>query len=272
MRTDSPSTEPLLTAGDIRKRADEYRDLEKEVADRVARMSRIREWLETAGKLIGTERLEAIAGPLGEIGEGSKFAAAKERQTFTSFIENYVIEQGRGVDYKELREVAWNSPMRSTMERTDKTFHSAIGKLVEANRIIRHNQRLFTHAAYRDYMQRVERGEIVDTPPEGASNRQSPMADVISRYVSDCAGGRKSREIVAYVGGIAEFADVVQRNSTSVYNQLSRMVRQGKLRKEGTRYFSPEGGNENGEADASPETADSDPRPIESDTNKGISR
>lgn len=244
------SDEPLLTAADIWKRSEELRELERKIADFSARRDEVSEWLRKVSSLIGDEKLRGIVGyyPVRVVDRVSP-STRSGKLIFTDFIEDYVRERARGVDYKELREAAWGSPLKETMERTDKTFHSAIGKLVEQKRLIRHNHRLYTLSAYEEHLQRVKRGEVDGNPPAAPTYRSSPMAESIKRHVGRHPTGIKSRDIITFIGGMEEFAEVVGRNTTSVYNVISRLVQRGEIRKSGTTYFPPNGGNENSGSD-----------------------
>lgn len=135
-----------------------------------------------------------------------------------------------------------NAELGPILERTEKSFHGALGKLEAANRVKRHKGWIFTPEAYRDA---VGSGELEVIA--GGNPRRSPMGEAILKFVGEAPTGATSREVVEHIKGIEEFHDVVERNPTNVYNILSRLVARGQLRKEGSTYFPPHGGDEKGD-------------------------
>jgi len=237
--------EVLLTAAHIRAqraKLDIY-------AGEIARLERERgetiEWLKMVAKLIGPEKAAALVGPLDDQATAS-FAerpARPERITWTGFIESYVNSASRGVDYSELRQAIASSVLASKLEKTDKSFYGAIGKLVDAGKLFKANGLLFNPSTFMRLQEQINSGEIAaDRPP---AYRESPMADAILEALKGAGGGMTSREVVASIRAIDEFREVVERNATSVYNVLTRMTKRGQITKDGKTYHLGSERNEN---------------------------
>ncbi len=241
--------EVLLTAAHIRAQrakldayAGEIARLEKERGETI-------EWLRTVAKLIGPDKAASLVGPLDDqaVAFTAERPARPERVTWTSFIESYVNSASRGIDYPELRQAVANSVLAPKLEKTDKSFYGAIGKLVDARKLFKANGLLFNPSAFARLQEQINSGEVA--AQRAPAYRESPMADAILEALKRSDGGMTSRELVSSIRALDEFREVVERNATSVYNVLSRMTKRGQIRKDGTTYHLAPERNENSGSD-----------------------
>ena len=247
MGEQTQSGSPLLTIEEVLRAHEKLRECDRQIAALEEQKVKVSTWLEAVEKLIGRERMDAI---LGEDREPPVFLRTSElrgeRTTWTAFLDNLVRERGGKVSYSDAKEAVRASPeLGPIFERTEKSFHGALGKLESARRVVRHQGWVFTPEAYAQHRAAVERGEAVEMSGFNSSARRSPMGEAVLSFVYGHPQGVVSKEVVEHVKGIDEFRAVVERNATNVYNILTRLVLRGQLRKEGTTYFPPNRGNEN---------------------------
>ncbi len=124
------------------------------------------------------------------------------------------------------------------LEKTDKSFYGAIGKLAEKGTLKKHNGWLFSAPFYAEFVKDVDAGRAVDErAPNQNSAHQSPFGDAIKAFMGSRTAGATSAEIIQELRKTPEFLDTIERHKTHTYNVLSRLVEQGELVKGGGKYF-----------------------------------
>jgi hypothetical protein len=237
----------ILSAREITARVEEYRATAAQIEELRARQDEIASWLGLVAKLIGDERAKVLIGDLGWVEQKRPAETRRTRSgevTWTSFIEDYVTSVNRPVDYPELREAISKSVLGPRLAASDKSFYASLQKLADRRVIVRKEGWVFSPSAYDDYVKKVAAGEIEELAP--SSNRGSRIGHEIMKFISSRPEGVSARDIVEHMKGIDEFRGPVERNSTSVYNPLAKLVRREEVRKEGTTYYPLSSGNENG--------------------------
>jgi hypothetical protein len=240
------SNEVLLSAAQIVERVKEFRALEAQIVSLQKETREMREWFGFVAKVIGPDRAHLLIGDISDTQAQNEPTSSANRkrpggQTWTGFIENYVNSVNRPVDYAELREAISNSVLGPKLEKSDKSFYGAIGKLVDGHRLVKDDGWVFAVAAYNDYKRKVAKGEIEPLPPSSSEQhgRGSRHGDEIKRFLRKQPEGASGKAIIEHMLGIEEFREAVQKNNTSVYNVLSRLVKRGEIRKIGTTYYHP---------------------------------
>lgn len=229
----------FLTANDVREKGAELRLLEAEIADRQQRMRVLHEWLSNVAKIIGEGELRELAGSWAPPVEMAKTINTRNgKPTWTTLIESLVAKHPLGVDYRTLRSEIASSVRAEEFARSEKSFYGSVAKLVNAGRVVRQGGLLLTPEALAARKAKIDAGELVDQPTED-TGRSSPMGQAVIAFVADHPDGVVSKRVVEHMLGIAEFRAVVEKNSTSVYNVLSRLVERRKLLKVGKTYYPP---------------------------------
>lgn len=237
MSVQSTPSKVFLTANDVREKGAELRRLEVEIADRQQRMKALHEWLANVAKIIGEDELRELAGSWAPPVEVAKTISTRNgKPTWTTLIESIVAKHPIGLDYRTLRGEMSSSVRAEEFARSDKSFYGSVAKLVDAGRLVRQNGLLLTPEALANRKAKIDAGELVDQPSED-TGRSSPMGQAVIAFVADHPGGVVSKQVVQHILGIAQFRAVVEKNSTSVYNVLSRLVERRKLLKEGKTYY-----------------------------------
>src|SRR5690606_24222360 len=134
----------------------------------------------------------------------------------------------------ELREAVAQSVLGPKLAENDKGFYGAVQKLSERGAVIRKGGFMFSPAAFEEYERRVKQGlekEIVGSP----TRRPAPLEDEVKRFLDGRADGAVGREVIDHIVSVPEFKEAASRNSTGVYNVLSRMVKRERIRKIGQR-------------------------------------
>jgi hypothetical protein len=155
--------------------------------------------------------------------------------SWTSTINTILVKVGRRVTYEELREELRKTPIADKLNRSDKGFYGAIAKLLDRKHIVKHKGWLFAAEAYKRFMDDVAHGRVTDdeaprlVPP-------SPFGEAIAKFLGTRGSYATSAHIINELCKNPEFAATIERNPTHVYNVLSRLVAQGRVKKHGKLY------------------------------------
>lgn len=238
--------EILLTAAQIAERRKEYDAWGAQIKELERKRVERREWFQTVAKLIGAERANALIGEVAADvqtpAEPAKVLRPRpDKITWTSFMQDYIRSVNRAVDYAELKEAVSKSVLGPKLAETEKSFYGAILKLVEKGAIVKDKGWLFTPESHDEYLAKLNRGEIEELPQSSSQQhaRGSRLGDEIKRFLKRCPHGASGKEIIQHMVQIEEFQKAVERNDTSVYNVLSRLLKRGELRKVDTTYYHP---------------------------------
>lgn len=242
--------EVLLTAAQIMERRKEYDSWGAQIEELGKKRRERLEWFKTVAKLIGSERAKALIGELGaEVKPGAveTLRSITRRKhagivTWTSFIEDFVRSVNRAVDYAELKAAVSKSVLGPKLAETEKSFYGAILKLTEKGSLVKKEGWLFSPEAYEEYAAKLSKGEVEELPRSSSHqhSRGSRLGDEIKLFLKRCPNGAPGKDIIQHMVQFEEFRQAVERNDTSVYNVLARLVKREEIRKIGTTYYSPE--------------------------------
>jgi hypothetical protein len=159
-----------------------------------------------------------------------------DNATWTATIQEILEKAGRGLTYEELKAEVLKTHLGEKLQRTDKSFYGAIGKLADGKHLVRHKGRLFAAAAHVQFMKDVAAGKVADTPAPLAGHK-SPMTAAVKEFLKTREFGAISSEIVHELKKNPEFVPTLEKNKTHIYNILSRLISREELFKKGERYL-----------------------------------
>jgi hypothetical protein len=160
-------------------------------------------------------------------------------QTWTAVMEDILKRLGRS-SYDEMRTEIGKTHLAEKLEKTEKSFYGAIGKLAGSGLLIKHNGWLFSPEAYAQLLKDIEAGTAVDERAHSHNSaHQSPFGDAIKEFMNTKPEGALSSDIISELRKTPEFLDTIEKHKTHAYNVLSRLVDRGELVKGGGRYFPP---------------------------------
>jgi hypothetical protein len=163
-----------------------------------------------------------------------KDAPARTRKptSWPKVIYDIVHKSPDGVWYGEIKTAVAKTHLGATLERTDKAFYGALGKLDKAGFIVRHNGRAFTKKAYARFRKAVEEGRLTDEPVTPHSGQRSPARDAISQYLQTHPAGAPIAELFTMLERDAGIQFEGKNSKTIVYNLIARLIKRGHLTKD----------------------------------------
>ena len=206
----------------------EMADIRKNIADLEARHEQVAKKVDIAETLF--RLLEKEPAPSqAERTRGKPLPAG----SMIDIVHQCIRDAGR-IAFPELREAVLKGPLGSRLQESDKGFHNGIGRLARRGDIVRHKGWLFSAEQYAAHMADVELGLVKDVP--APSKRPAPLADAILGVVAQTPG-LSMNDLISKLSEQAEESGSVLTNVTSAYNTIARLVRVGKLRKDGDSLF-----------------------------------
>jgi DNA-binding PadR family transcriptional regulator len=152
-----------------------------------------------------------------------------KKSTWTSEVLLLVQEAAEGyVSYVDMKSSIAKGPLGPALEQSDKSFYGALLKLENQGLLVRHNAHAFTPEAYSEHIEEVKAGRRRDVRPQHAAGI-APLTDAVLEILSLSSGGMTAKQII---GALLENDDVkasVERNNTSAYNVLARLVKQHRV-------------------------------------------
>lgn len=280
--TEPGRDDAILTKSDLRQWEAELQDIDRQIAELRQRRDELDQKIRYVHAVVqfikgepGTKPPPASLiskGPkLGQraYGPGAKpdYRRRGGKPSWTSEVARILKEAGQAVGYDELKEQISKGPLAERLARSDKGLYGAVGKLESSGKLIKHKGWLFDPRAYRQFQERLARGEVEDIE-YAPQSRHSPMAEATKRILAENPHGIRSRDLVAKLKMIPEFAEPIKKNSASAYNVFARLVKRGEIRKEGSIYYpltenEPSGGgsDENAEGERPPPAFELQPSP-----------
>ncbi|MCA1244587.1 hypothetical protein LC092_19245 [Stappia stellulata] len=162
----------------------------------------------------------------------------KGRATWTGVIEEQVRSSNGGVMQRELLAKMRSGPFGDRLKSSESGYYNGIQKLLRRGLLKKRGDHLFTPAQYRDYMSKLEKGEVDDVAD--VSEFGSPAAVLAVRYISENPGCSSSDVIDAIW---AAHEGDHPPSKTSLYNMIARLSEQKHIRKEDKKLY-PYGDNE----------------------------
>jgi len=170
----------------------------------------------------------------------TRLAEAKGRRerTWMTEIMAVLANEERGASYDDLKAGIELGPFAERLKQSDKGLYGGVGKLEATGELVKYKGRLFASAAFQAFQTRLAAGEIEDIS-EVEKARPSPMANEILKYLTENGRPASSREIVDHLKGVEAFAAVVNKNSSSAYNVINRLLNRGEIGKQDGLYHAP---------------------------------
>jgi hypothetical protein len=165
-------------------------------------------------------------------------------KSWTATILRIVTSVDCGMSYPELKAEVRKTHLGSTLERTDKAFYGAIGKLDARGQAVRHNGRVFSPKAYQQFQADVAAGKIKDEPAGFVAGRESPNETAVRLFLAPRPNGATPAQIVDNLLNNPPVHLAVSKNRNSIYNLIANMRKKDKLIKRGSRYYLPRPKNE----------------------------
>lgn len=162
-------------------------------------------------------------------------ARGRREVTWMTEIMRVLSEEARGASYEDLRAGIELGPLSERLAQSDKGLYGGVAKLEAAGELSKYKGRLFTTGLFADFQQKVLAGEMEDIS-EVEKARPSPMGDAILYFIN-ANPGAASRDVVEHLRAMQEFEAVVNKNKTSAYNVLTRLVERRQLLKQDGSYY-----------------------------------
>lgn len=128
------------------------------------------------------------------------------------------------------------TPLGPRLQRSEKGFHGAIGRLVDDKEVVRYKAHLMSADANRRFQADLKAGLVRDLRVPNVAHH-SPMGDAVLAMMKQRERGAESGHIKWELKKNPEFTEQMIKNPTHVYNVLKRLVEKGDLVKRKNRYF-----------------------------------
>ena len=129
-------------------------------------------------------------------------------------------------------------------------IYNAIAKMAAKSSVVKHNGKIFAPGVFDEFMERVKRGEIEDAPAERPS-----ISDTMVDFVDQNPNGVEAAEIVKAMKAIG-------MSPGTVYNNLSKIVAKGRVRREGKLYLPKKNEAPAGEPESASKDIDDEPEEL----------
>ncbi|WP_300392250.1 hypothetical protein [Henriciella sp.] len=227
----SPDT-PAFTMGDIADFENRAHDKLRHADDLEKRAETLRAEANSDFKKI--ELLKEMLPALKGFRNPSPRAAGStsnrvKKSTWTSEILFLVQEAPEGVvSYADMKAALTEGPLGPALEQSDKSFYGALLKLESQGLVVRHNAHAFTPEAFDQHMTAVNEGRRPDVRPKRVS-AGSPITDAVIEVLERSDRPLTGREVIGELLEMPQVRGPVERNNTSAYNVLSRLVKQHRI-------------------------------------------
>lgn len=214
-------------------------ELQNEIIAKAEReRARFQEMIETGKKLA-----DLVGVPVPSSGRNlhpltrTRLAEARGRRegTWMTEIMRVLADEERGASYDDLKAGIELGAFAERLKQSDKGLYGGVAKLEATGELVKYKGRLFASGAFQTFQARLAAGEIEDIT-EVEKSRPSPMAEAILSFVFS-HGPAASRDIVDHLRGMHDFEAVVNKNRTSAYNVITRLVDRNQLQKKDGHYY-----------------------------------
>lgn len=221
----------VLSAAEVRRWKAECGEIERKIEELHRQKDALEKKLEAA-TLLAPSLLEIDFELSDKSVTRNLIRNRKGRATWTSLIEEEVRASREGIRQRDLLENMRKSIFGERFSSSDSSFYNAVQKLLRRKVLVKRGEYLFTPAQHEEYVQRVERGEVVDVAQ--ASVYGSAAGAEVVRCVKQHPGIR-SIDIIRHIWALNDGEQLPSK--TSLYNTISRLVDQKHIRKEDGNYF-----------------------------------
>jgi Fe2+ or Zn2+ uptake regulation protein len=219
--SDSPIT---ITEESVRKEGAEIEAQAMELAARQDRFLKLADYLRAIGKGAWIPATSVVSLRAQDFAPKKGITPA-DSGTWTSEVLRALVNYPEGATQQEVLEVLRQSSFAEKAASNPNGIYNATSNLEKAGKIRKHNGRLFLPHHYERFMELVGSGEVEDYKGNGAES----IADVLVKFISE-GDGLEAAEIVEKMRerGISP---------ASVYNNLSKIVMKGRVRREAKIYL-----------------------------------
>lgn len=240
----------LLTTRDLQKLADDCARMTSEIAeidakraeieakrsDLVARYEQVRSLLDLLG--IG-HKVPPL--PLFRVDVGIPITR-QERSPWIHEIKRIVAAADGRISTVDLKAEVLKGSLAERFKESDKGYYHSIARLLKKGELIKHNSWLFQPDSYELFKNETQLvGKDDFTLVRTLAPRVSPMAEAIREIVEKSGDlGIPPGRILEKLKSREEFAAQVEKNNSSAYNVIARMVTRKQIIKRGAHYFAPD--------------------------------
>jgi ElaB/YqjD/DUF883 family membrane-anchored ribosome-binding protein len=230
----------LLTTNDLQKLVDDCNRMTSEIAEIdakraeiEARRSNLMERYEQVRSLLDLLGIQHNVPPLtGKTPAPPPEAEAAERSPWIAQIKRVIGANDGRISYPDLKAAILASDLGDQFRASEKGYYHSIARLLKRNELIKHSNWLFTPDSYE--LLKEQKESIFDF----SASRASPIADAILSFVKEAPSwGVPPAAIVEMLLGKDEFRATVQKNNSSAYNVIARLVRRNQIFKRDGNYF-----------------------------------
>ena len=221
MMTDSgPIT---ITEESVRKEGEEIIAADRELSARKERFVKLAEFLRAAGR---EDWIPAAISHVAKIAPRGPMPASSG--TWASEMLKEMEAYPDGIALIDLLAVMKDGPLAERARQNRNGIYNAASKLEQIGQIVKHNGRVFLPHHFEEFRKRLERGEVEDYKRGPVGGRTA--ADILTDFISSQPQGLETSDIVKAMSaeGIAP---------GTVYNNLSKVVSKGRVRREGKLYL-----------------------------------
>lgn len=154
-------------------------------------------------------------------------AGITAKSSWISAVNLHVYAAPLGLTMAELRDEIENGPLAKKFRASSKGYYHALTRLAQRQELVRHNGRVFSPNAYKEYQRKVRAGELADeTPPH--HNAYSPMGEAILDIVA-ANPGIAGKQIIQELRTDPEFNATLTPHQTGAFNIIARLVRRKQI-------------------------------------------
>ena len=212
----------------VRKEGEEIALQARELAARQDRYAKLIEYLRAIGKAEWIPVTAAFTANRATPPETRKGPPPAETGTWTSEIYNALELHQEGKTPVELLGILRTGRIADKAANNPGGIYNAIAKLTKDGKIIKHKGRLFLPAHHEVFMKRVARGETQDY--ENDRTDGPSISEMMAHFINSRPAGVEAGEVVEHMKEKGFIAG-------SVYNNLSKIVQKGKVRRDGKLYL-----------------------------------
>ncbi|TGS45201.1 MULTISPECIES: hypothetical protein [unclassified Mesorhizobium] len=217
----------VISEDSVRQECEQIMLAFKEWEARKLRFDKMVEFLRAAGKDSWVPASYAMQAETAETPGKYASLAARNGPTWAGEVLRTLASFPNGATSGELLEVIQKGPFGERATKNPPGIYNTATKLERTGEVKRHNGRLFLPANFDRFMERVRAGEVEDYKGSGAA--AETIGDMLVKIIAS-SDGLEAGEIVKKMGE----QDVLP---ASVYNNLSKIVQKGRVRREGKIYL-----------------------------------
>jgi hypothetical protein len=243
----------LLTFEDVKKKVDEYHDLEKVVAEARARLEETGRWINAVYELLPPDKrpdfLTKVAPSLSPAFKQESAEIDSNSNEKPGVMNAYLMVIARhpeGLSYPELRAQLFKTEAANGLRNNPNTLYTNVGRLIERKKAIKRGSKIFTPEYYDACLAKYG----ADWVGFDDASTSIHMQRLVQGLLEERPLGMDTAEILSAMRQEPALNEHLDGNKQYGYTILAKMARKGRITKRGNRYFVKK---YEGEAEASKE-------------------